>query len=375
MDLSHAFLHTLGEKEAKLLAQLRAEVPNIVARAREASEAARGLKQQTIWGIDLEQESEASDIVLLKFLRAEELDLAKAAERLVQTLVFRADCHIDELKGAELPEHFRGHDFLSGLDLDGRPVLISRFGGMDLKLVFGDLEAFVRYRAQVMERTMAMLSFKKGAVEDLCQVHDYSGVPLLFPGADVKGGVGAVTKVFSEHYPETKGKTIFVNFPAAFSKLFKGFSIFIPERTLKKFLILGKEDHASLFDHISPEIVPEAIGGMSRDPPGAVSVPCKVVPVKSSEEVVLLEVDKPGVISWELRVCVFEIAYEVVFVPAGGGQEVVVRRTEPKQYLQASEGIVSGDFEAEAPGSLRCRFRNECAWFKWRLCICRAEAK
>mmetsp|Transcript_107400 Transcript_107400/g.321167 ORF Transcript_107400/g.321167 Transcript_107400/m.321167 type:complete len:378 (-) Transcript_107400:86-1219(-) len=377
MDLSHAFLHTLGEKEAKLLAQLRAQVPDVVAKAHALSEEAKALKRQTIWGVDIEAEGEASDIVLLKYLRAEELNVDKAAERLVQTLVFRADCCIDALTKAELPEHFRGHDFVSGLDTEGRPVMISRFGGMDLQLVFGDVEAFVRYRAQIMERAIALLSFKKGAVEDLCQVHDYSGVPLLFKTAEIKNGVAAVSKVFSEHYPETKGKTIFVNFPAAFSKLWKAFSLVIPERTRKKFLILGEADQASLFEHISPDIVPEVLGGMLRDPPGTVSTKPQVVPVRSTEEVVLVEVDKPGAsIAWELRVCSLEIAYEVVFLPAGGGgEEVIVRRTEPKQYLQASEGVVSGEWTAEVPGSLRCRFRNECAWFKHRLCVCRAEAK
>lgn len=376
VDLSHAFLHTLGEAEGQKLAELRARVPDIVAKARESSEEARALKHQTIWGVDIEAEGESSDVVLLKYLRAEELHVDKAAERLAQTLVFRADCRIDELARAELPEHFRGHDVISGLDPEGRPVMISRFGGMDLKLVFGDVEAFVRYRAQLMERAIALLTFKKGAVEDLCQVHDYSGVPLVFHGSEVKGGVAAVSKVFSEHYPETKGKTIFVNFPAAFSKLFKAFSIFIPERTRKKFLILGESDQAQLFEHICPDIVPEVLGGMLRDPPGPVTVPCQVVHVRSSEEVTMLEVEKEGtVVFWELRVCAMEIAYEVAFIPAGGGQEEVVRRSEPKQYLKAAEGIISGEWTAQAAGSLRCRFRNECAWFKWRLCVCRAQAK
>mmetsp|Transcript_92283 Transcript_92283/g.214402 ORF Transcript_92283/g.214402 Transcript_92283/m.214402 type:complete len:382 (+) Transcript_92283:50-1195(+) len=376
MDLSKAFLHTLGEAERKKLTELRAKVPGVVEKARAESDEASALEKQTIWHVDLEVENEASDILLLKFLRAEELDVDKAAERLVQTLVFRADCHIDELAEAELPEHFQGHDSLNGVDVDGRPVMISRFGGMDLKKVMGDVEAFVRYRAQLMERAIARLSFKKGEVEDLCQVHDYSGVPLLFQTSEVKSAVSAVSKVFSEHYPETKGKTIFVNFPSAFSKLFKAFSVFIPERTRRKFLILGENDQHDLFQHVCPDIVPEALGGMLRDPPGAVDVPCKVVPVKSAEEVILLEVEQEQsvVLAWELRVCAFEVAYEVVFVPTSGAEQCV-RRTEAKEYLKASDGVVSGEWTAEVPGALKCRFRNERAWFKWRICVCRAQVK
>lgn len=45
----------------------------------------------------------------------------KAAERITQSIIFRADCKIDELAKAELPEHFMKHDFIPGVDTDGRP--------------------------------------------------------------------------------------------------------------------------------------------------------------------------------------------------------------------------------------------------------------
>jgi len=372
MDLSKSYLHTLGERESKLLADLRGRIPDIVAKARAEASDTTALERPTIWGVDLQ--AAGSDMVLLKYLRAEELDLEKAVARLVATLVFRADCQIDALARAELPEHFRGHDTIEGLDVDGRPVMVSRFGGMDLPKVFGDVEAFVRYRAQLMERAVAKLSFKRGAVEDLCQVHDYSGVPLFFQTSEVKGSVAAVSKVFGEHYPELKGKTIFVNFPAAFSKLFKAFSLFIPQRTLDKFLILGENDQAALFEHIAPEVVPEGIGGMLRA--SGLHGPCKVVTVRarSVEEVSALEVTAASAkVRWELRVCYSEVGYEVVFVAADSSQEEIIAKTEPRQYLQAADGIASGEWTAKGPGIVKCRFRNECAWFKSRLCMCRAE--
>lgn len=288
-------------------------------------------------------------------------------------MVFRADCHIDELTKAELPEHFQGHDTIEGLDIDGRPIMISRFGGMDLQAVFGDVEAFVRYRALYMERAIAKLSWKKGDMEDLCQVHDYSGVPLLFQTAEVKGSVSAVSKVFAEHYPETKGKTIFVNFPAAFSKLWKAFSVFIPERTRKKFLILGEQDQATLFDHMAPEVVPEVLGGMLRSPPGPLTGPCKSIHVKSEEVVTLTEAEGPVTIVWELRVCSLQVAYEVAFVPNEDGAAADIVKS--KELLQAADGIMSGEYSCKTAGKLQCTFRNEKAWFKWRLCAYRAEVK
>jgi len=371
VDLSSCYLHTLGDSERAKLADLRSRIPQLLAGAREKNDDVRHQDKLSIWGVVLEEENESSDIVLLKFIRAEEGDVDKAAGRIVSTLVFRAECQIDSLRDAELPDYFQGHDSLSGVDVDGRPVLVSRFGGMDLERVFGDVEAFVRYRAKVMEQAMARLSFKRGEPEELTQVHDYSGVPLIFQTSQVKGSVSAVTKVFSEHYPETKGKTIFVNFPAAFAKLFKAFSIFIPERTLKKFLILGENDHAQLFEHILSDDIPEGIGGMHRK--GGLTATCQLVPVRARGVEERALVAGPGTLDWELRVCYFDIAYEVVFTPSDGAEEVVEK--SDGKLLLAEAGVVSGTFVAKVPGTLKCRFRNEGAWFKSRLCICRGQVR
>ena len=369
VDLSQCYLDKLGDAERALLLDLRGRVPALMARAREASEDAKAAERLTIWGVDLEKESEASDIVLLKYIRAEELNLDKAADRIVDTLVFRADCKIDGLKEAVLPDCYQGHDVISGLDVDGRPVMISRFGKMDLEKVFGDIEAFVRYRAKLMEEAMAKLSFKKGEPEDLTQVHDYSGVPLIFQTSQVKDAVSAVTKVFADHYPETKGKTIFVNFPTAFAKLFKAFSIFIPERTLKKFQILGENDHAQLFETIPADRVPEGLGGMHRS--DALAGPCQTIQVRArcTEELSLLKVEGACTLDWELRVCYSDVSYEVWFVVDGSPE--LVQKSDG--LVQATDGVIHGQYVAKSAGELKCHFINSGAWFKSRLCLARAH--
>merc|ERR1719343_397950 len=180
----------------------------------------------------------------------------------------------------ELPAHFQGHDTISGPDRSGRPVLISRYGKMENDKVFSDTEAFVRYRLQVMEKAMGNMRFERGRDETLCQVHDYSGVSSVFKSAEVKDGISAMTKVFSEHYPETKGTTVFVNFPAIFAQIFRAFSFFIPASTRKKFVVLGDNDHQMLFQQLAPELVPSTLGGMMQDPPTPMTGPCLVAEVK-----------------------------------------------------------------------------------------------
>mmetsp|Transcript_11072 Transcript_11072/g.25344 ORF Transcript_11072/g.25344 Transcript_11072/m.25344 type:complete len:378 (+) Transcript_11072:112-1245(+) len=375
MDLSTCFLHTLGEAEAKLLAELRSKVPSIVAKAKEGSQEAAARPVQSIWGVNVEVQSEASDIVLLKYLRAEEKNVDIAADRIAQTLIFRADCQMEELIKAELPDYFQGHDEITGWDTEGRPVMISHFGNMDIDKVFGDAEAFVRYRVQLMEKSIAMLPFKKGAAEDLCQVHNYAGVLSSMYKSHVKDGVSAVSKVFERHYPEFKGVTVFVNFPAFFSKFWKAFSTFLPERTLKKFVILGSNDHEALFEKLAPGLVPDSLGGLYTKPPsklksGGRGVVCKA---RVTEEVQLLQVEVASKVAFELRVCVSDIAYQVVFVPSGGAEESVVKESEQGTLLKAEDGIVAGEYDCSSAGTLLCRFRNEGAWFKQRVCACRAE--
>lgn len=381
-ERENCYLHKLGEAEAQKLAELRALAPRLVAGVLEQWPSWR----PEVWGVDLRERSEASDVLLLKFLRAADVDVGRAAERLRDTLRFRAEEQIGQLAGEALPAHFVGHDTIGGPDVDGRPVMISRYGQMQNDRVFGDTDAFVKYRLQVMEKAMAELNFSSGAPEDLCQVHDYSGVPLLFKTPEVKKGVAAMTEVFSAHYPETKGKTIFVNFPAVFSKLFQAFSVFIPERTRNKFLILAEDDHEGLFRHISPARVPEALGGLMRpteDPEATaqLTAAAEVVTVgpRTSREVDLLEFHEPGQqSSWELRVCSLDLSsYELRFFPkgssSGSGDEASSELVAGSQGLKASEGVVSGTFRSSQAGTLRCLFNNESSWLRSKTCLCRAQ--
>lgn len=221
---------------------------------------------------------------------------------------------------------------------------------------------------------MQKLSFQPGAPEDLCQIHDYSGVNLLFKTSEVKAGIAAMSKVFGAHYPETKGRTIFVNFPPVFAKIFQAFATFIPERTRNKFLILGENDQAMLFTHLQPQQVPESLGGMLRENTDKLQGPCEMVKVRarSSAEVIAAKVESSATIAWELRVCSQEIAYQVVFCSQDGSETVVAESAEGKN-LKAKEGVIDGEWHAEGPGELFVRFDNKKAWISERLCLLRAK--
>jgi hypothetical protein len=379
-DRARGYLHLLGDSEAQLLQTFRGMIPSITARLSQESTKALPVESlPLLWGVNLTEESAASNILLLKFLRAADMDIEAAATRLLETMKFRVEGDINALPGVQMLEHFQGHDSFGGRDVEGRPVMISRYGNMDNDLVFGNADEFVRYRLQMMEKAMAQLNFACGAAEDLCQIHDYSGVPLLFKSEEVKGSVSAMAKVLSAHYPETKGVTIFVKFPLAFAKLFQAFSSFIPEKTRKKFVILSDSDQGLLFKYIQPEFVPERLGGMMIDQQQQqqqrlANVACHEVSVspRSCTEVVLQEMPSAGAaIAWELRACSQDVDYEIVFVPHGEAPEVVVTM---QQRLAAKDGVVSGEYTSQEAGTLVCKFRNPKGWFQDRLCLFRASA-
>merc|ERR1712194_276471 len=116
----------------------------------------------------------------------------------------------------------------------------------------------------------------------------------------------AVSKVFSEHYPEFKGKTMFINFPGVFAKPFQAFALLLPPRTRMKFVILGKDEHYALFEHITPDLIPDTLGGLLTTPPGKLTGQAKSIHLtaRAAEEVNLVEVEKDEKVGWEIRVCV-----------------------------------------------------------------------
>lgn len=359
----------LTPEQNSILEELRGRLPEVFKRAEE--EVGQIWKGPKLFGTDLVDDFSATTVLLLKFLRAEEFKIDKAEERIVKTLIWRAECQVDDLRDADLPAHFQGHDVIGGTDVDGRALFVSRFGKMDLQAVFGDVEAFVRYRVKFMELAVQKLTFAPGQAEDLCQIHDYSGVPLVFQQATVKECVNVISKVFADHYPEFKGKTVFVNFPKAFATLFGAFSVFMPERTKKKFCILAEGDHQGLFEHVPPEHVSVELGGAYSSASRAWKAKCNAekVPQWSSRSFDGVEVEGPATIAWEGRVCYQDVDITVVFVTRSK-TEVSVCSTK---RVTADDGLVSGEFSAAEAGTLQFRFGNAFSWMSPKVVLYRAE--
>lgn len=379
-EVSSCYLDIMGEEESTRLVELRRRLPSLCKRVRDESAKAGAKTHLLFWGVDLEKKSDATDIILLKHLRAEQGMVNVTAERLVQTLIYRAEECIDELGEttlASVGERFAAAGMFGGVDVQGRPVVVSRTpAGQDADSLMADIPSFVRYNFWLKEQAFKRIAFKRGAPEDLCQIVDLSTAKFGPPPKAVRES----SVVFKRHCPESNGVNIFVNVPSVVVGAFKLCRRFIDQRTYDKIRILGAGEHLELFKLVPPESLPLFIGGMLQQPPSPLAVPCHVVSLQpgATVDVKMIEVGEYGAgVRWEVRVCSDQAAtFEISFLAAASGVWELVASSATWKPLDATEGVISDRFEPTEAGSLHCRFACEAARFgaraRPRVCIARA---
>ncbi|KAJ2763345.1 Non-classical phosphatidylinositol transfer protein (PITP), partial [Coemansia nantahalensis] len=263
-----------SEDEAKRIAALREMLPAALEAA--AAEEPVGA---SLWGVDLLSGGGSGerdlrvDVVLAKFLRARNGDMEQALAMLIKTLQWRASFDIDGLMDEAFPEDVFGSvGFVFGRDKEGRPVTYNFYGGLDNKMVFGDLDRFLRWRVQLHERGMRSLDFVD--VADMVQVHDYAGVGLLSYDGYARAASKATVQLMSDHYPETLATKFFVNVPGWGETIFNLIGRWLSEETKRKFVVASSSTAAAaLAQRIDPDSLPDKF----RPAAAAAAEPTKTV--------------------------------------------------------------------------------------------------
>ncbi|KAF8916209.1 CRAL-TRIO domain-containing protein [Mucidula mucida] len=225
----------------------------------------------TFWGVVIDPWKPANDarvsVILVKFLRARNLNVKAAREMLVNTLRWRDEIGIDALMKEEFPQEIfgaLGHIYKT--DKQGRPVSYNVYGGnKDIKAVFGDVPRFIRWRVKLMEETVAQCDFV--TVDQTVQIHDYEGVSMSSRDANSKQAASEASNVFSSHYPELLSKKFFINVPTLMSWIFWFFKTFIPSATFAKMNMVGTSTHEikkALLAVIDEENLPKRYGGLAE---------------------------------------------------------------------------------------------------------------
>ncbi|KAJ2910747.1 Non-classical phosphatidylinositol transfer protein (PITP) [Coemansia aciculifera] len=248
-------VQSFTDAENELIAKLREQVPQIIEDAGNVSSVAI---DPSIWGVPLVPASDSKeerdlrvDVILHKFLKARSGDIPLARQMLTNTLKWRAEFNIATLLDEEFPEDVFGNvGYIFGHDEQGRPVTYNFYGSLDNKLVFGDLDRFLRWRVQLHERGMRLLDFVN--VADMIQVHDYDGVSVFGYDKFARAASKATVQLLSDNYPETLATKIFANVPGWGETVFNVICRLLSEETKRKFVVVSKAS--------APRVLAERIG-------------------------------------------------------------------------------------------------------------------
>mmetsp|Transcript_20906 Transcript_20906/g.20653 ORF Transcript_20906/g.20653 Transcript_20906/m.20653 type:complete len:301 (-) Transcript_20906:12-914(-) len=297
---------------------------------------------------------------------------------LVNCLKWRREADIQSIIDMKLPPEFQGHDSPPEYkDIEGRPILLTTFGSMDPAKVFSNINGFVRYRVMVFERAIAHLSFRRGDAETLLQIHDYTGVPMVFQESSIKKCVNASTHVFADCYPEFKGVTIFANFPTPFVLIFKAMSVFIPTKTYKKFQLANvSETPCKLAEYIHPGVLDPRYGGLRTEASRVLTSEghTRSLSARESVEIRALEnAAKGDKIMYQVRATYGAVFAKVVFRSVDGSDEVTVYDSGKKEIQPfGDKPVVEGTFKCERPGDVVIMVRNV-GRFSTKIVAYRAE--
>ncbi|KAI0352077.1 CRAL/TRIO domain-containing protein [Trametes cingulata] len=262
----NALTRKFTEAEWKAVKELRSKLPEVFSKAYPDSSPAP--TSVTLWGVTLSTTPDAkASVVLAKFVRARELNVAQAQEMLVATLRWRDEFKIDEVVKEEFdPEVFGKLGKVFGKDKEGRPVTYNLYGAVkDMKAVFGDVQKFIRWRVQFMEESIKLLDFE--TVDQMVQIHDYEGVSMTQRDANQKAAAKEATSIFQNHYPEFLSRKFFINVPTLLTWIFWLFKPLISANTLAKMSVVGtgaKTIGAELSQVIDPKELPKRYGGQAE---------------------------------------------------------------------------------------------------------------
>ncbi|CAD6335880.1 unnamed protein product [Miscanthus lutarioriparius] len=306
-------------------------------------------KDIALWGVPLlpSKGDEATDVVLLKFLRARDFKAGAAFEMLRRTLLWRRDWTSFSVDAgadadADLPEELAGACYLDGADREGHLVC---YNALDVfaddavyKNALGTEEGkarFLRWRVRAMELHVAELDLRPGGAASLLQVTDLRNSP--GPAKkDLRIAVKQVLDLFQDNYPELVARNILINVPFwyyAFSALFYPF---LTQRTKSKFVVARPSKVTeTLLKYIPIEAIPVKYGGLKRDGDTEFSADdsevTEVTIKGSSTQTIEIEATEADTtLTWDLTVLGWEVNYKEEFLPADEGSYTIIIRKGKK---------------------------------------------
>ena len=169
-----------------------------------------------LWGVPLlpSKADTATDVILLKFLRAREFKVNEAFEMLRNTLQWRKENNIDSILNENFDADFESLAYINGVDRQGHPVCYNNFGLLGDHEMYNKIlgtqekrEKLLRWRIQLMEKGIQKLDFKPGSVCSMLQIIDLKDSP--GPSRkEFRLAARQVIVTLQDNYPEFAAKNV-----------------------------------------------------------------------------------------------------------------------------------------------------------------------
>ncbi|OIW34294.1 CRAL/TRIO domain-containing protein [Coniochaeta ligniaria NRRL 30616] len=218
-------------------------------------DASKASSHPEVWGVTLADPDThiPSQIVLQKYLNANDGDVAKAKDQLIKTMEWRAKMKpLDLLKKAFNKTKFGSLGYVTtyvagedATDPELKEVFNWNIYGAVASIdeTFGNLEQFIEWRVAIMELALSELSLSTAtkpitAEHDpykITQVHDYKSISFLRQSPHVKAASSETIKIFAQNYPELLKEKFFVNVPSFMGFVYAFMKLFVAPKTIKKF--------------------------------------------------------------------------------------------------------------------------------------------
>ncbi|KAM0355656.1 hypothetical protein ACHAPU_000041 [Fusarium lateritium] len=207
-------------------------------------------QHKEMWGVQLSNTQHVpTQVVLQKFLRANNDDPVAAEKQLTQALEWRKKMNPAALVTQTFDKSkFGDLGFVTSHEGEnGKETIITWniYGAVkNNKATFGDVDEFIKWRAAIMELSVQKLNLDQVTElipeggEDpyqMIQVHDYLSVSFFRMDPAVKAASKETISVFSMAYPELLAHKYFVNVPAIMGWMFGAMKLFLAPTTLRKF--------------------------------------------------------------------------------------------------------------------------------------------
>ncbi|EFJ43035.1 hypothetical protein VOLCADRAFT_66295 [Volvox carteri f. nagariensis] len=215
---------------------------------------------------------------LLRFLKARQWDVQRAATMYQNMVKWRTDQRTDHLyetftfpEREQVLRHYP--HFYHKIDKYGRPVYIELLGQTDPAKILEatTLDRLMHYHIcdweNLMRRVLPACSVLAGRpIITKSVILDFKGMSMKTFGTAAQKILKTVAAIDQDYYCESLGQMFIINTPTVFRLIWAVVNPLLEERTRRKIVILGSDYLPTVSQLIPVESLPTCLGGLSEVP-------------------------------------------------------------------------------------------------------------